>query len=399
MEVLFMFLPCAFSLIIAAAVWSRANLTFSSNMFAWTMLGEALYIALTGLVSFPYTDPKLIVWSYIGLGFIAPALQVLFATVCWSLYTLRQRFDSTKLIYILIPMSVGVLVLIGFGLVGIDAAADYVQNGRTMPAGLTPGETLIYKIFDFLSFKVYAASIFISVTGSLGFMIYLLYKSDFTMATLMRFLFKGGPIRPFQLLVVLYVLFVACSIFRLSVGREFILHHVKLFDLIFCVQSVVLICTGMVALGFKRPCIYLLHNHRQPTFDDLPVQVLDPRGTENDYADDESDSYRTLNLRDELKLIMREDLCYLQPGMSRYSVSRQLDVSRGGLDRLIHLLHHVTYEEYVMIQRVEYSRRYRELYPNTSVDEVAMACGFPNVQEMNRQTKECSAFFKPIAKR
>ena len=400
MQIIFLLLPGLLCLIVALTIWSRQNLTLSLRLLGWTMLVASFYLTFAGLTCFRHTNPYIMVWSFIGLGFTVPTLQFFVMLLCWSLHTQRQRYNKYALLLLILPALTGFFVMAGYGLIGFDAAADYLEHNSTMPAGLSHIEKAEYDVFRFLSADFYEAVSWLCVLSSFAYLFFLLYRSDFTPMVLLRFLFRRGPLRPMHAFIVLYFCIVVCSTLRLHVDRQYTLDHETLYCILFIVQAPLIVLVGMVSYRFKSPCLYLRRPHRQPTYDDLPVRVHNLHGMRpadaDELEDEEAESYRTLNLRDELKVLMREELCYLQPGMSRYSVSRRLELSRTGLDRLIFLLHHVSYDEYVMVQRVEYLRRYRLQYPDEPAESVAMACGFPNVQIMKRELKECSSLFEPI---
>lgn len=399
MEVIVMFLPGLIALIAAVTIWSRPNLTLSLRNLGWLMLVGFLWNTFTAMTNIRHVDPDLMVWSFIGLGFTSPTLQYTVLILCWTLTTQQQRYNKYVLLLLLIPAFTGVIVMSGYGLIGFSAAADYYAHGNMMPAGLSNYEKAEYDVFRFLTSDFYLFSSGLGILVTVVYQIYLLYKTDFTPMVVLRFLFQNGPIRPLHILIFLYFGVILCSVFRMRVDRQYALNHTNFYTFLYAIQSVLFAMVGLLGLVFKSPCFYLRRPHPRPLFVDMPVQVhnpFKPTTNPNELEDEEAESYRTLNLRDELKVLMREEACYLQPGMSRYSVSSRLYLSRAGLDRLILLLHHCTYNDYVMVQKVEYYRRYKALYPSEPHESVAMACGFPNVRTMKSTVNECRSFFKPL---
>jgi len=394
-----MLLPGVVCLIAAVTIWSRPALTLSLRNLGWVMAVSFLYSTFVAFTNFRYVDPDLLVWSYIGLGFVAPTLQYTILILSWTLATQHQRYNKYILLLLLIPAFTGFIVMAGYALIGFDNAVDYYAHGNMPPAGLSNYEKAEYDVFRFLTSDLYLSSCGVGIVITVAYQLYLLYKTDFTPMVVLRFLFKKGPLRPLHLFILLYFCVLATTIVRMRVDRQFSFNHTNLYSFLFSMQALFFALVGLLGFKFKSPDIYLSRPHRRPLYDDLPVQVHNPlqKGVDpNELEDEEAETYRTLNLRHELKVLMREEACYLQPGMSRYSVSRRLDISREGLDRLILLLHHVSYKEYVMVQRVEYYRRYRRQYPDEPHESVAMACGFPNVQTMKREINDCRSYFKPF---
>lgn len=394
-----MMLPGVVCLIVCVVIWSMQNLTLSLRHLGWTMAISFLYSTFVALTNFRYVDANVLVWSYIGLGFLAPTLQYVILVLSWSLSTQQQRYNRYIMFLLLVPAFTGVLVMAGYCLIGFDAAADYFAHGNMPPAGLSNYQKAEYDIFRFLTSDLYLSSCGLGMLITVAYQIYLLYKTDFTPMVVLRFLFKKGPLRPLHLFIILYFCVLATTILRMRVDRQYAFNHAHLYSFLFATQAFFFALIGFLAFKFKQPCVYLNRPHPQPLYDDLPIQVHNPfdkNADPNELEDEEAETYRTLNLRHELKALMREEACYLQPGMSRYSVSRRLDLSREGLDRLILLLHHTTYKEYVMVQRVEYYRRYTHQYPEEPHVSVAMACGFQSARTMKREVNECRSFFQPI---
>ena len=356
----------------------------------------ALYFLCDALESFPYTDAYTYVWARVCCGFCAPILPILLAFLLWSLHTHRQRYYRANLFFLLIPATMGFAMLVVYSMLGFEAAADYIESEYTIPFGASDMDKWLYGLFRFVAFDVYTFVVALSVCFLFAYIIYLAFVTDFTPSVVGNFLFHKGPIRPIHLLMVVIVLLVGISAFRLGVSPAYVRSHMITISAMFCVQGILFMAFGLLGLKLRLPCMYWNRSHNHEYFVDMPAEVYEAyvyRRELTEADDVEADSYRTLNLRDEFKELMREQQCYLMQGMNRYVVSRALEVKRSAVDRLVRLLYHITYEEYVMVQRVEYYRRYRKLHPNEPQATIAMECGFPNVKEMNQQLKECRIFF------
>lgn len=396
MLIIFLYLPAVICLFSAASIWNRRDLTLSERLYGWTMLLAGAYLTFGAIACSPYSESEAVAWANIGLGFVVPPLQLAVIFISWSLHTLRQRYDKPILLLNLLPAMTGFLMLFAYGLIGFDSAVEYLDHNSTIPAGLSAGDIRLYRLFRTITCDVYRIIVVICISVSVCYQIYVLLKSDFGPKVLVRFLFARGPMRPLQLFILLYIGILCCSIWRWKLGRDITGGNLTELCVLFSIKGVCIALMGVLSAYLKQPCVYLHRPHPTPYFEDMPVRVKEliaPTVSNDDFDDEEADSYRTLNLRDEFRVLMQERACYLQPGMSRYSVSRHLNISRTGLDRLVRLVYHLTYMEYVLVQRVSYKFRYTKLYPKESSTEVAMACGFPSVREMNRQVYMYRAFF------
>ena len=392
MEIVFLFLPSFVCLVVTCIIWSRRNLTLASQVYGLSLLACTFYLIFDGLICFPHTDPVLLVWSYIGLSFVTPIIHVAFMVVAWALKTQRQHFPKWIIVLTLLPCLSGVLQLVLSYGIGVDMLADYLKHDHLLPARLTNDERDLYDLFRALSTDAIVPTVCFYVTISASYLLYVLVKTDFSISTLHNFLFRKGIIRPMHLLILFYFSIVLFSLLRLHDNRPSAEELPRL-CILFTVQAVLYVFMGLVADKMKKPYISLRDTHRTPYYKDLPVHITGLRDETlaNDLTDEEPDSYRSLNLRDGLHEMMHDEACYLQPGMSRYSVSSRLGISRREFDKLIRLFYGVSYEVYVHIQRLEYYSRFRQQYPRISPETVATACGFPSVNEMRRQVEEWKA--------
>ncbi len=392
MEIVFLFLPSVVCLAMTCILWTRRNLTLASQVYGLSLLACTFYLMFDGLICFPHTDPVLLVWSYIGLGFVTPIIHLVLMVVAWLLKTQRQHFPKWIIVLTLLPCLSGVIQLfLSYG-IGFDMVADYLKNDHMLPTRLTNYERYLYDLFRTLSTDAIVPTVCFYVTVSACYLIYVMVKTDFSFSMLHNFLFRKGIIRPLHLLILFYFSIVLFSLLRLHSGRPSAEELPRL-CILFSIQAVLYIFMGMVAYKMKKPYISLRDTHWTPYYKDMPVHIPTPaRGTlANELTDEEPDNYRTMNLRDGLHELMHDEASYLQPGMSRYSVSSRLGLTRKEFDKLVRMLYGMTYEEYVHIQQLEYYKRFRQQYPRISPETVAMACGFPSANEMLRQVEQWNA--------
>ena len=392
MEIIILLLPSIVCLVVTCIIWSRQHLTLSSRFFIVAMLSCTFYLLFDALICFPHTAPSLLVWVYIGMSFLTPVIHLTMGIAAWTLITQRQHFLRRLFWLYTIPVVLCAFqVLISFEIIGPNTLAEYIESGHLMPMQLGENEMLWFRIYRVLTTDGFIPIYCATSLSCCIYLIYVLHKSDFSLSMLKRFLFAKGTIRPMHLLILFYFANVFCSLIRIHDGRETVPEReMPFYCIVFSIQAIFLAMMGLALDNLKKPCLSLRDTHRTPYFDDMPIHVSESesRVATDDLADEESDSYRILNLRDDLKLLMHQRACYLQPGMSRYSVSSHLGLSRRSFDHLIFLLYHVAYEDYVRVQRIQYCLRYKQQYPRASKIDVAMACGFPNVCEMDKQLEE-----------
>ena len=395
MSIIIFFLPAFICLISTAFIWTRSDKTLTERLLGWFMLLSGVYMLLDAIACSPYSDSWAVISTHLGLGFVAPPLQLVFMFIAWSLSTLRQRYDKPILLLHLLPGMTGFLMLFGCCVIGFDSVIEYLEHDRTLPPHLSTSDIRSFNLFRLMTGDVYRISMTFFVLVCTVYLIYVAIVTDFSPRVLFRFLFKRGPIKPLHVLILLYFCLAICTLCRWKLGDWANDDNWIYFCSLYSVKAVAYALMGYMAMQIKKPCIFLHLPHRRPYFEDMPVHVreLMRDGGHKDFADEEADSYRTLNLRDEFHVLMRERACYLQPGMSRYSVSQHLNLSRTGLDRFVRLVYHLTYQEFVLVQRVSYMRRYKQMFPKESDVDVAMICGFPSVKKMEQQVRMYDSFF------
>ncbi len=396
MDVVLWLLPTLVGICFGAILCNVRHKSLSQRVMIWAMFVAAFYFTCDVMACAPFTPPNLVVWGYLLASFFVPQTPLFLVFFLWTLHTASQRYNKRILLWYLSPFVMCMAILLVYRLIGFDAAAEYYEYGGMLPPGLSNADMFLYDIFELVAVHIYQWVCALSALACIIYVVYLMWRTDLTPRVIYAFFRERGPLRPLHVILVLLFLMLFLSATRTFASRPFFVEHTRLFASIFALQGLILAAIGLVALRCKQPCIYWHRRHRKPFFEDMPTEirvVYDKRRLLTEQEDIESDSYRTLNLRDEFKEVMREHEFYRMPGMNRYVVASMLEVNPSAIDRLVRLLYHITYEEYVMAQRVEYYYRYRKLYSNEPPTTIAMECGFPNVDVMNRQLKECQAFF------
>lgn len=405
MEIIIFFLPVLVALVMAAMVTSKRYKTLSQRLLIAVLLNFAGYFICDAFVVFPYSPASAVVVSYVVMSFFAIAIPISTCVLAWSLVTNRQRPGFYLFWIYLLPTLLLLLELMNYSGLGFDNALDYMAHGRMLPSGLDNFDIHKYELFSFIAIKLLAILCGIGQLISFVYLIYLLWYTDFTPRVFFRWLTGKAPIRPMHLLFVIFMIQVLIFNCRVTTGGQYLKAHSMVYSLI-CLGTC--LCTfwlGTLGMKLRRPCIFRgKPTHPHPRFADMPVAVSDVESIRlhkgkvvSEMDDDmESESYRTLNLRDDLLVLMRENLYYLQPGFSSFSLASALGITRRGLENLIRILYHVSYEEYVIIQRCEYLRRYRMVYKDEEVTEMAMQCGFQSVDQMSRQLRSYQIYMQPF---
>ncbi len=396
MDIILWLFPALVGICFGAILCNVRHKSLAQCIMIWVMFVGVLYFTICVMVCAPFVSSKVVAWGHLLGGFFVPQVPLLLVFFMWSLHTARQRFNRRVLLWFLSPFVMCMAILLVYCMIGFDAAAEYYEYGGMLPPGLSNAEILLYDIFELVAVHIYQWVCALSALICMVYTVYLMWHTDLTPRVIYAFFHERGPLRPFHVILVLMLALVMLSAIRTFLTRPVALEHSTMYASIFGLQGLILAAIGLVTLRCKQPCFYWHRRHRKPFFEDMPTEirvVYDKRRQLTEQEDMESDSYRTLNLRDEFKEVMREHQFYRMPGMNRYVVASMLDVNPSAIDRLVRLLYHITYEEYVMAQRVEYYYRYRKLYPNESPTTLAIECGFPNVDVMNKQLKECQAFF------
>ncbi len=406
MEILVFLLPALIGLTMAALLATTRNKTLAQEYLITMLVVFSGFFICDACIVFHYTPATLVLWSYILMSFFVVAIPITTIFLVWALITSSQKSNRWFILVYIIPGIVLLLELINYTGLGFDKALDYMAHGYTIPYGLDSFEINKYRIFSFVAIKFLAIISEIEQIGCVLLLLWTFWYTDLKPRAFLRWLFKIGPIRPINLIAMVCIVQIMLFAYRAYWGGAYFAEHQGIYAFMSLGSSLCVLFLGFIGFALKKPCLYLGNKHHpQPRFADMPVAITDAESIRfhkgkvcSEMDDLESDTYKTLNLRDELQVLMADGVFYLQPGLSSYSLSSALGVSRHGLENLIRILYHVSYQEYVAIQRCAYVRRYYAVYSGEDAVEVAMHCGFINVRQMNLQLKNCQIFMQPFEK-
>jgi len=404
MEIVVLALPSMVGYIFSAILYQRKCRTLAERFMLMFMVVISTFLLFDAYTVYPhaYSPAKVICLILNALN--APCIGITICFVGWSLHAVRQRYRRPFLAFYLFAFLVFVAELLNYFGFGLERAADYYANDRMYPPECKTDTFLyhIYGTFEFMAIYVYNLVCIVTFFNSIVYLIYLNLTSDFNLTTLYNFLFRRGPLRVLHIwslsLLGLYVF----TAYRIVYGSPYLTKNPDTCMWLYVLAAVSMVVMGFASLQLRKPCVYLLRPHKQPIYEDVPVTIIDPHEFSAHMVEDESsfdtdeeaDNYRTLNIRDDLYRLMRDQAPYLCPGQSRYFVAEMLGLRRDALDRTMRILFHISYEEYVMVQRIEYCRRYRDHYTNESEVEISIACGFVSLKEMQYEWRECRTYFR-----
>ncbi len=373
-----------------AIVASHKHKTFAQRMLICLGLVASAYFLCDGLILLGQDHEDFTMVAYIVCAFLAPAFPFISLIYTWSLFTNRQKFTTTLFALLCIPVSFGFVELFAYLILGFDKAKEYMLAGRMIPADISDTERLFYRIFELVTHDLYIFMVLLGVTALAGFIMVTFWKSDFSLMRLFKFLFVGKAIRPIHVQATCSFLMAPLSYFRMFMGRDYLMSHQNVLVILFCTVAVLFAVIGYLGLHIKSPVIVLGRTPNLPRFNDIPVSIkkIQQEGSEFESEKNKMMEYKNSMIRRDLHALMRDHLCFLYPGMSRFAVASALHISRKRLDKLIQLFYGVTYEQYVSVQRVQYMHRLHVLKPDYSLSELATRCGFYSVASMKRQCKE-----------
>lgn len=404
MEIIVLALPSVIGFIFAAILYQRKFHTLAEKFMLAFLAVISTFLFLDGYTVYPLAYSPAKVLCLIANALFGSSIGITICFVSWSLFTVRQRFRKFFLCFYTFSLVVFILELLNYIGFGLDRAADYFEHDRMYPAECATDTFLyhIYGTFEFVAVYVYNLVCIVGFVISLVYLVTFSVMTDFGPKTLFNFLFRRGPLRVGHVWMLTILNLYVFAAVRIYYGSHGLIKDPDAAILLYVYAAISVMLMGWVALNLRKPCIYLVRPHRQPQYDDLPVtifsiddyQVMDDDNVSSWDMDVEADTYRTLNARKNLLRLMRDQTCYLYPGLSRYYVAEMLGLRRDSLDRTMHILFHISYEEYVMVQRIEYCRRYRDRYTNESEQTISIACGFSSLKEMQYEWRECRVFFR-----
>lgn len=405
MEIVVYVLPSIVAFVFAGLLHQRKCRTLAERFMLMFVLVTGLFLLFDAYVVYPNTFHVFKPICLIGSAFLVPTIGITICFVGWSLYSVKQRYRPQFLAFYLAPIGLFLLEIFNYTGFGFMRAAEYFASGMQLPAECETDSMLrhMYQIFEFVAIYVYNLSCTITYVIAFLFMLYVSWATDLTPMVLFNFFFRRGPIRTLHMLLLASWLMDIFFVVRIVLTSQYLSQNPNTGMLLYAFGAIAMCVLGLASLRLRKPVLYLIRPHKQPMYDDVPVTILEhdnleKTGVANNTAlfddDVEADSYRTLNVKDDLHSLMRDTACFLYPGQSRYHVAEMLGLRRDSLDRTMRVLFHISYEEYVMVQRVEYCRRYRDRYNSESEVEISMACGFVSLKEMQYEWRECRTYFR-----
>jgi len=411
MEIIIFALPSVVGFVFSALLMQRKCKTLAERFMLMLMMLLSVFLLFDGYTIYPHAYSPLKVVCLIFNALFAPCIGISICFVAWSLFSVRQRYRWSFLSFYIFAVIVFLTELLNYVGFGLDRAAEYYANDRQYPPECDTDTILyhVYGMFEFFAVYVYNLVNMVSFAVSILFLCYLCVSSNFGPRVLFNFLFRRGPLRVLHVWTIVILTIYLFTAVRIYYGSHYLVKHFETSSWIYIIALFSITTIGWFSLNLRKPCIYLRRPHRMPMYDDLPVPILSLSPEDEDKrkeqgeevlssfdTDVEADSYRTLNVRDDMRRLMRDTACFLYPGQSRYYVADMLGLRRDSFDKTVQVLHHISYEEYAMVQRVEYCRRYRDRYSQESEMEISMACGFTSLEEMQYEWRECRGYFRRI---
>ncbi len=402
MEIIVLSLPSVVGFVFAAILNQRKYKTLAERFMMMFLVVVSFFLFFDAYTVYPQAYSPAKVFCLICNAFFAPCIGITICFVSWSLHSIRQRYRRPFLTFYLLACVIFLIELLNYIGFGFDRAADFYERGHVFPPECETDVILyhIYSAFEYVAIYLYNVFCVVAFAVSLVFTLCHSFYGNFGPVVLFNYLFRRGPLRVIHVWLLSLLLLYLWAGVRIFWGSPYLTKNPGVTMGLYIFAAVSILFLGLVSLNLRKPCVYLRRPHRVPMYEDLPVHILELEEEHrlNDLSsfdeDEEADSYRTLNVREALRRLMRDQACFLYPGQSRYYVADILGLRRDAFDRTMHILHHISYEEYVMVQRIEYCRRYRDRYTNESEVEISMACGFPSLQEMQFEWRECRAYFR-----
>lgn len=398
MEIIVYLIPSFLAALYASLLTMKRRKTLAVQFLIRLLMALSFFFLCDSFVISNHSYGGMIVVSYVANAYLVPSVAIWMSFTAWALACRGQEFKQLFYLLLSIPAILFITEVINYSVLGWNEASAFFGSGRTIPEDATNVEKHLYVAFEFTAISVY--NIFSSVCLIFGaiYLVYIAYKSDLSLKTVKRF-FHEGPVRPVHLFVVSMSLIGIYFIIRIYLQSTYLKENINHAMLLCIFGAIGVSCIGILGMFFDCPALYLVKPHDLLNFRDMPVEVFDPEQFLNQGRivtstyDEEADPEDLIESRDKFLQLMQDEQVYLFPGESSTYLCMRLHVNRKKFNRLVKVFYHGSYEDYVMVQRVEYCRRYRDLYPEEPFTTTSIVCGFPSRTLMLEQWRECKSFF------
>lgn len=383
LQYFFTLLPFSFAILQLIAYFMHRDKTETQNLMVWLIATAAVYLFSDAMYVLPeVSNYRSFLIADIITHFVTPMLPfVLFLVI----FSFRHPSSQYRKYYPLAAIATfyGTACLTVTLLAGFGNVADFYQSYAEHRTFLSDFDTPMFRLCIFLNVYLYYALLSVEMLLVLGYVIYYLRRKHFGLASLWRFVFKGGEATPLIIICWCSIAFSILAGTRMAFGRFFWMEHTN-FSAVISILFAFLVysyCSiGMVAHmyeGTLREMLHPLMLAPQHDADNNPLEAVD----DGAIPDEE-------RITDELIDLMENKLFFRNPNITIEDVAMRLNVDRTVVVHIIERHMSGTFREYTNRLRVLHAERYMTLHPFETQEKVARESGFADAAAFNKKFRQ-----------
>lgn len=288
------------------------------------------------------------------------------------------------------PVMLGSVSLVLFVLMGTDSAAAYINLCSAESGVVGPfAESTIHQMHYLFARHIYLAIMSVEILYVIGYLIYMMYRSGYTLRVMYKLIRTGGSVPIVNLLIPVISLFLVVTGIRLCMGRHFLLNH-----LVFTAFFNLLMASLVIVIDYLT-----LYANRSPvTLRTLrsPLSSADSGkkyhySAEKEKAETPIEGMNAISyaeLVDGFRALMMVERVYLEVAISVEDVAMRLHSNRTYISCLVSKEFNMNFRDYIGSLRVEHAKKYMKAHPEATQDEVAQASGFSSGSTFNKKFRQ-----------
>ena len=376
-------LPLSFALIYFIEFLVKKDKTETQHIFMWTtclsmlfLFADAIYIT-EGMVDF-----RIFVITDTVNHFITPLVPLF---IFLMLYSYRHKREEYTRFYWLgaIALFYGTACLSIMLIIGLDNAATFVNSYYDSHSILPDFDDSYYKIFLFLYIPFYYCLLAIELLIVTTYIIYYLHKKRFGIASLFRFLFRGGEATPLILDCWISLTFFAVMCTRMGMGRFFWMAHPEVSACVSVIMAFLVFAYGNIGL-----ISHMYEDTLREMTHPLTVSPLVDRNITNDVSSEGKLIENEDEITNQIIDLMEDKQLYKNPNLTIEDLSLKLNISVTLLSSILERRMSCTFREYTNKLRLLHAQQYMILHPNETQDRIAAACGFSDASSFSKKFRQ-----------
>lgn len=360
-----------------------------------------LYFICVTLTLTPGVPSDWLVFAQVANGFLAPLIQDTIISFFYLRFHEVSQLPGSMYLWFALPVALFAGSLMLCYIAGYHNVADFrylVDARREVPDQYAADR--VYVTLNEMSQTQDRIVLFLYMICTIVYGVWILLHTGYSLRRFHDFCFRGGRMSTLHITVACTFQMLLFVMLGLSFGRYFLSDH----PWVACLINVPLAYTVLVfsqankfgpvstltirqlfELDPVSEASLITDQESQPSGDADAEEVEDLELTEGSPLEDPELRHR---LRDALIVALDQKKLFLQPGLKVGDLAHYMGTNRFYLSRYINEIHDMNFNEFIACYRIEYAKQYMKNNHFESIERIAVASGFRNVQSFSRKFKE-----------